>query len=133
MHKPIALPQIDPRPDFVRVKTRSVIGVDVFIDSPLMPKELGESITKLVMGTPFKFKMISNRGVQVFPAPVGAKTDCVDHYRCRFMATDTGGDLPDSAIFELLAKLNATHRWMHIEKLQKFDGVDGFAKAQGED
>ena len=132
-HKPIRLPQIDPRPDYVRVKTRSVVGVDVFIESGLGPKELGDSLVQLTTGSAAKLKMMSNRGVQVYPPAKGAKTDCVDHYRCRFMAVDTSKDLSDADIFALLTKLQGAHRWMHIEKLQKFDGVEGYAKAQGED
>jgi len=27
----------------------------------------------------------------------------------------------------------AEHRWMHLEKLQEFDGALGFTMAQGED
>jgi len=132
-HKPVKLPQIDSRPDLIRVKSRAVVGVDVFIESGLGPKELGDSLTKLAANSAAKLKMISNRGVQVYPVPVGAKTDCVDHYRCRFIAVDAAKDLSDAAIFELLGKINGTHRWMHIEKLQTFDGVTGYAKAQGED
>jgi len=25
------------------------------------------------------------------------------------------------------------HRWMHLEKLQEFDGAAGYTRAQGED
>ncbi len=77
-------------------------------------------------------KMISNRGTKVYP-PTGAMTDCVDHWRCRFVLRDAGGDLDDSIVFDLLRRIAAQYRWMHVEKLQEFDGVSGFTMAQGED
>ena len=33
---------------------------------------------------------------------------------------------------ELLARISRNHRWMHIEKLQEFDGDLGFTRDQGE-
>jgi len=98
----------------------------------LLPVPLGESLDALAEGTPLKLKMISNRGTQVYPDK-GTLTDCVDHYRCRFIARDPNADLTDDDIFMLLNKLCQHHRWMHIEKLQEFDGEPGFTKAQGED
>ncbi len=76
--------------------------------------------------------MISNRGTKVYPA-TGAITDCVDHWRCRFILRDPKGDLDDLAIFGLLQRIASHHRWMHIEKLQEFDKETGFTMAQGED
>lgn len=77
--------------------------------------------------------MISNRGTQVYPAK-GARTDCVDHWRCRFLAATPGLDLPAEAIGRLLQAVEgAGLRWMHLEKLQEFDGKPAFTKAQGED
>lgn len=76
--------------------------------------------------------MISNRGTRVYP-PTGALTACVDHWRCRFLLRDGDGDLGDAQILDLLQRVSARHRWMHIEKLNEFDGALGFTKAQGED
>jgi isocitrate dehydrogenase len=81
--------------------------------------------------------MISNRGTKVYPS-AGAITDCVDQYRCRCMlrvGAEKGGagDLTDDVLLPVLAKLGGKHRWVHIEKLQEIDGVEGFTKAQGED
>jgi isocitrate dehydrogenase len=33
----------------------------------------------------------------------------------------------------LAQRLAVKHRWMHLEKLQEFDGKPAFTKAQGED
>jgi isocitrate dehydrogenase len=76
--------------------------------------------------------MISNRGTKVYP-PTGAITDCVDHWRCRFVLRDPSGELSDAALLALLQRVAAEHRWMHLEKLQEFDGALGFTMAQGED
>ena len=131
-HKPIKLPEIDPAPDFVKAKERRVVGVDIFVESPLSPDGLGTSLEHLAAETPTKLKMISNRGTKVYPA-TGAITDCVDHWRCRFILRDPNGELDDLAIVALLQRIAEHHRWMHVEKLQEFDGETGFTMAQGED
>jgi len=33
----------------------------------------------------------------------------------------------------VLSLVGGVHRWMHIEKLQPFDGEASFTRAQGED
>jgi isocitrate dehydrogenase len=50
---------------------------------------------------------------------------------CRFIAENPGAD-ENAAITDLLTRVSLVHRWMHIEKLQRFDGKDGFAKSAGE-
>jgi len=49
------------------------------------------------------------------------------------MLRDDAEELGDAVIMALLDRLSPRHRWMHLEKLQEFDGVPGFTKAQGED
>lgn len=132
VYKPLKLPNIDPAPDFVKSKNRRVIGIDIFVESALSAEAIGKNLEHLALDTPVKLKMISNRGTKVYP-PTGAMTDCVDHWRCRFILRDPTGDLADSAMFDLLQRIAAQHRWMHVEKLQEFDGVSGFTMAQGED
>ena len=72
-----------------------------------------------------------SRGTKVFP-PTGAITDTVDHYRCRFIIKESPGDLSDDDVHRLLVAISRRHRWMHIEKLQEFDGELGFTRDQGE-
>ena len=76
--------------------------------------------------------MISSRGTKVYP-PMGAITDSVDHWRCRFVAREGVADLDDDDVLGLVRRVASEHRWMHIEKLQEFDGEPVFTKAQGED
>jgi isocitrate dehydrogenase len=108
-----------------------VVGVDLFVESPLDPVELGTSLRALTEDTNLELKSVSNRGRQVFP-PTGATADMVDHYACRFIIRQDPGDLSDGAVHDLLQRVSTKHRWMHIEKLQEFDGELGFTRAQGE-
>ena len=130
--KPLQLPKIDPAPDYVRPATRSVVGLDVFVESPLSAGELGASLMELTHDTKLSLKMISSRGTKVFP-PTGAMTETGDHFRCRFIIKREPGDLSDEDVHELLVRISSAHSWMHIEKLQEFDGEPGFTRDQGED
>lgn len=110
---------------------RSLVGVDVFVESNDATPAIAESLSALSNDTPFRLKMISNRGTQVFPDN-GALTHCVDHFRCRFVLRDGVARADDTMISQLLSKIAKAHRWMHVEKLQVFEGKNGFTKAQGE-
>jgi isocitrate dehydrogenase len=131
-YKPLQLPQVSSALDFVKPARRKVIGVDVFIESATLPEEIGKTLEGICAPTPLRLKMISNRGTKVYP-PTGAITDCVDHFRCRFIARSENADLSDNDILDLAQRISIHYRWMHMEKLQEFDGTMGFTKAQGED
>jgi isocitrate dehydrogenase len=111
--------------------SRHVIGVDIFVESNLAAETLGNGLERIAEGSPFRLKMMSNRGTMLYP-PTGATTDAVDHWRCRFVLRD-GGEVADADILDLLSRVGAAHRWMHLEKLQEFDGEPAYTKAQGED
>jgi isocitrate dehydrogenase len=110
---------------------RTVVGLDVFVESPLGPEELGTSLRELTGDAALELRSIANRGRQVFP-PTGAAADMVDHYACRFLLRDGGTELSDDAVHDVLVRISSRHRWMHLEKLQEFDGEPGFTRAQGE-
>ncbi len=131
-HRPVRLPNVAPRPDLVASGARRVIGVDVFVESPQDAAQLGPELEKLAMETPFRLKLISNRGTKVYPA-MGAITDCVDHWRCRFVARSASGNITDEQVLSLVRRVSAQHRWVHLEKLLELDGKQGFTKDQGED
>jgi isocitrate dehydrogenase len=130
-HEPLRLPVLDAAPDYVRPSSRAVVGLDVFVESPLSASELGASLMELTADTRLSLKMISSRGTKVFP-PTGAITDTLDHWRCRFIIKENPGDLPDEDVHQLLARISRRHMWMHTEKLQEFDGDLGFTRDQGE-
>jgi len=129
--RPLQLPKIDAAPDYVKPSSRAVVGLDVFVESPMTAAELGASLMELTHDTRLSLKMISSRGTKVFP-PTGAMTETGDHFRCRFIIKEAPGDLPDEDVNQLLARISRRHSWMHIEKLQEFDGELGFTRDQGE-
>ena len=131
-YRPIKMPQVSSEPALVIPKTRKVIGADIFVEANKQPAEIGPILEQLANNSPLKLKMISNRGTKVYPA-MGAITDCVDQHRCRFVLRDPAGEVSEQAILDLLDKIGKTLSWVHVEKLQQFDGADGFTKAQGED
>ncbi|MEM8867538.1 MAG: NADP-dependent isocitrate dehydrogenase [Verrucomicrobiota bacterium] len=115
-------------------KTRKVVGTDIFIEFDGTPEVLGDLIEDAAEGTDFKLKMISNRGTMVYPAN-GVDTDCVDHWRCRMTLNPelTGKDIDDNSLWQLLNRISQNGLcWMHIEKLNQFDGENAYTKAQGE-
>jgi isocitrate dehydrogenase len=129
--KPLELPALSSDPDYVKPASRAVVGLDVFVESPLGAAELGASLMELTRDTRMSLKMISSRGTKVFP-PTGAMTETGDHFRCRFIIRENPGDLPDEDVHQLLARISREHSWMHVEKLQEFDGELGFTRDQGE-
>lgn len=116
--------------------TRELVGIDVFVETDLRAEELGQQMEAIAKDSPFALSGISNRGVQVYP-PTGGQTFLVDHFACRFMfktpipllASKSEGQ-PE--ISYLVQRLGAKFTWMHIEKLQRFDGKDAFERPQGE-
>jgi isocitrate dehydrogenase len=131
-YKPVKLPKISADVDFVKATSRQSVGVDVFVESPMNSEDLGHSLEKISQDSTLKLKMVSNRGTKVYPK-TGAITDCVDQWFCRFVAKTENSDVSDAEIIDLLQKVGSQHRWMHIEKLQQFNGDLAFTKAQGED
>ncbi|MCL2436998.1 MAG: NADP-dependent isocitrate dehydrogenase [Clostridiales bacterium] len=131
-HQPLQMPNVSSDPVFVIPKSRRVIGTDIFVEWPQDAESLGNSLDKIVETSDFRLKMVSNRGTKVYP--VGdASPDCVDHWRCRFVLRDTEADASSEQIIELLNRISAVHRWMHVEKLLEINGEPGYTMAQGED
>ena len=131
-HTPLQVKPLDVARDYVRPKARRTVGADVFVESPLAPEQLGKSLESLAEGSALRLKMISNRGTMVYPT-TGGMTDCVDHWRCRFVLRDGASRLDDKSLLDLVNRVSAMYRWMHVEKLEEFDGEAGYTRAQGED
>ena len=128
---PLVFPPAVTPPARVVPRERRVVGVDVFAEWNGTADAIGRALEAAVDGTAAKLVMISNRGTQVYPATGGAQTDAVDVWRCRFIQRD-GSAMPDATAIDLMQRVASVAPWMHIEKLQEFDGVDGFTKAQGQ-
>ncbi len=113
----------------VPATSRKLTGLDVYIESDLEPKALASDLEKIATSSPLALQMITNRGAMVFPGN-GRRVSLVDHYRCRFIQRDGADDIDDSAILSLLAAVGGKYRWMHVEKLQEFDGEPAYSKSQ---
>lgn len=129
--RPLAMPAPVANPVTVVPEQRRVVGVDVFVESGLMPLELGPLLDGLVESSPLRLKMISNRGTKVYPDG-NSNIDVVDHYRCRFVLREDG-ELTRAGIRDLLSTIEGDVDWVHLELLQEFDGAAAYTKAQGED
>jgi isocitrate dehydrogenase len=111
--------------------SRRTVGMDVFVEGDVRSEDLGRSLEAAVEGLPLRLKMISNRGTVVYPA-AGGSTDCVDHWRCRFVLRDGVSELDAGDILDLLMRVREAHHWNHVETLYEFDGEPSYTRAQGE-
>jgi isocitrate dehydrogenase len=129
-HKPLVLPDVGECETVP--KSRRDIGCDLFLEGRVSPGEIGAKLEELAEGTPLALKIISNRGTVVYPL-TGAPTDCVDHWRCRFLARDPKADLSYADVAALMVKVTQIYRLIHLEMLLEVDGKRAYALAQGED
>jgi isocitrate dehydrogenase len=128
-YKTVELPKARLGVNTVTAKSRRVSGVDIYVESDLEPKPLATSLDKLSSTSSLRLEMITNRGAMVFPSS-DRRASLVDHFRCRFVPRNAGSEPPDADILALLAAIGQEYRWMHIEKLQEFDGQPAFSKSQ---
>ncbi len=123
-----------------KTQNQQLVGADVFIQWPGSdPEIIGKNLMS-VDALSIKLKMITNRGVKVFPEGL-KETYCTDHWRCRFIAKDAGGSsgapiyspISYEQVIDLLSKLNnAGFEVIKTENLYEFDGRRGFSLGQGE-
>ena len=130
-YRPIAMKRWPPITWYKAAATRELVGVDVFVESERDPRAIGITLQAAAEGSAFTLKMISSRGTQVWPEQ-GGNTFLVDHFRARFLFREPPKGDAVAEITDLLQRIGRQHRWMHLEKLQRFDGADAFSKAQGE-
>lgn len=124
-------------------KRKTLVGVDVFVhwdglESPAGPESwpnrdpnwLGSQLEQAAEGTALKLRIITNRGVKVFPDG-HPETFCTDHWRCRFVARE--GTLQHRDVLELLQRIEAAQLdFIKTEHLCEFDGVRAYSLGQGE-
>ncbi len=130
-HYPRRLLQTTPRPP-QREQQRELVGVDIFLNSRDTALDLANQI-QAAQTAPLELSMITNRGVQVWPA--GApETFCTDHWRCRFtMPQDAESSLNNRDIFHLAMRIDeAGLDVIKTEHLYEFDGKPGFSMGQGQ-
>lgn len=122
------------------VVKRELCGVDVFVnDGSTSPQALAERLKDATHGM-LKLKMITNRGVKVWPDGF-PETFCTDHWRCRFVGPDVIID-DNKATYQAIGQRQVV-QMLHLlveagvdviktENLYLFDGVRGFSLGQGE-
>ena len=112
---------------------KETVGVDIFLEwRGGLPDDLG-AILQNANGEGLQLQMITNRGVKVFPGGM-PETFCTDHWRCRFMASDTtGGAFGTTQIVNLLNRITALGLdFIKLETLCTFDGELGYSLGQGQ-
>jgi isocitrate dehydrogenase len=131
-YKPIKMPELSDERAYVKTKTRKTVGLDVFLDTTQDLDVLGADLEKIASTMPLDLKMIDSRGVKVYPSVGGLLPDMVDHCRARFLM-EGEGEMDLDLTLKLLKAIGDKYSWMHTERLNVFDGEEGFTKAQGED
>jgi isocitrate dehydrogenase len=112
---------------------KELCGIDIFLDwegETRDPAILGPALEETVRA-PLTLKMITNRGVKVYPDGL-PETFCTDHWRCRFVPAGKETPTPQDL---LQLQLSLTTRGFDIvktENLYTFDGVKGYSLGQGE-
>jgi len=138
--KPVQI-QVNPRP----APHRELVGVDVFLYWNQEGRDaniLGHAL-EAVAGDRLQLKMITNRGVKVYPHGL-PETFCTDHWRCRFVSRASELDaahnqmnktlpISTSDIIALLERVSTSGlEFIKTENLYTLDGVRGYALGQGE-
>lgn len=105
-------------------------GVDVFVewDGPtsLLAARLAEAADRA--GEVFSLGLLANLGTMVWPDGPTATAGVV----CARFHGAVQGSAWAAAVAQLLAELADEVVWVHVERLSHFDGVRGWALAQGE-
>ncbi|RAI58344.1 NADP-dependent isocitrate dehydrogenase [Roseicella frigidaeris] len=127
-YRPIALKRWPQITWYRAASTRELVGVDVFVESERDPRAISITLQAAAEGSAFDLTMIGSRGAQVWP-DIGGHSFLVDHFRARFMFKEPPKGNGIAEITDLLQRIGRQHNWMHIEKLQRFDGADAFSKA----
>lgn len=118
-----AEPWPKPKLTDVRAARSKLVGVDVFVRWNGTADELGPKIAGCA-GAKFDFKMITNRGQQVYPGG-NADTFTTDHFQCRFLGKKT---VKHSQIRTLLGQVEkAGLQWIKTELLYYFDKKPAFS------
>lgn len=123
-----------------QIKTKKkLVGSDIFLDwKGKNPDELGEKLKQATKGQ-LQLKMITNRGVKVYPQG-NKETYCTDHWRCRFVNADM--DLSLKPAYQQIEAVNIVDLMQVLlkenfdviktENLYFFDDERGFTLGQGE-
>ncbi len=129
-YKPISISHTKIPTEPVHVKERFVEGVDIFFESTQPAKEFGKLMEVAASEASVKLKLITSRGMKIYPATEGIELDLTDHVCARFVSNEP---LNEETIQKLIHAVSKKAAWTHIEKLHVFDGKAGYTKAHGEE
>jgi isocitrate dehydrogenase len=124
--------QVEPSPTPAQEKV--LRGVDVFIDwdeSGRDPDVIGQGLNEAAATADWALKMITNRGVKVYPDGL-PETFWTDHWRCRFLPADAEAITFDRVLDLLGALHKAGWDVIKTEHLYTFDGRRAYSLGQGE-
>lgn len=110
-------------------KPEKTVGIDMFLDSKLQPKQLADELLKLVPKH-LKLVMISNRGTQVWPSG-SVFTELVNHYRVRIEHPELA-ELNESELLKMSSDWSKKFRVCSLEMLRMFGDKPGYSLAQGQ-
>lgn len=128
------IPQVDKQSndDSTRM-SKQLVGIDIFLHWDKQsrdPNKLGPALEDAT-NDPLFLKMITNRGVKVYPQGL-KETFCTDHWRCRFLSK-TEKPLQPSDIIDLQRMLSEKDfDIIKTENLYCFDGKRAYSLGQGE-
>ncbi|MDJ1480603.1 NADP-dependent isocitrate dehydrogenase [Cytophagaceae bacterium YF14B1] len=124
--------EVQPTPLSLQTKKKKeLVGVDIFLDWTQGTANDLSKIMEEIRTPELKLKMISNRGVKVYPDGM-PETFCSDHWRCRYTAV-SDPIIKHTDIIALLQKVGeAGLDFIKTEHLYTFDGVRGYSLEQGE-
>lgn len=110
-------------------------GIDIFLDwvgEDRNPEVLGNALTEIASKSKMYLKMITNRGVKVYPEGF-PETFCTDHWRCRFKKSDLKIILTPKDIFELQNLISESgFDIIKTENLYIINGERAYTLGQGE-
>ena len=125
--RPIKIKYSEPRP-----VQKKLVGVDVFLDwseEGRDPNRLG-GLLEALNPEGVKLKMITNRGVKVYPGGF-QETFCTDHWRCRYIGASA--PMAYETITSLLSRLTESGlNFIKIENLYEINGQPAYSMGQGE-
>lgn len=115
-------------PHYRTTPLRKLVGVDVFLYSPSLLSQFLAKIQHINIG-PLRLKMISNRGVPVWPGGQ-PETSCIEQWRCRFLGEE-GKGVSQRDVIQILHSFDALEMdLIKAEFLFSFDGKPGYSSAE---
>lgn len=114
----------------IQPKERFIEGIDIFFENTKPIEEFGKLMEAAALEASVKLKIITSRGMKIYPTTKNTTMDLIDQVTARFVGD---GQLNESQLQKIIAAVSTKAQWTHIEKLQVFDGKAAYTKAHGED